>query len=191
MKVALSFLSLVMISSSVFATDWNSVTDKESRAAFCLNLRAPSEYEMQDLLESRINDPDVRINRVVRGIQFKNEIPEMVDLFEAIHSPPRYMTVSLNDLPSTKCTSVMCAMKQYYGLKNALPMLYIYAKFGISTAPEASGVRENYQNWKYEELLDVLVALESLPPTVLPIKDHHLLLWRNTDACVSHGECDH
>lgn len=177
----------VSFSQQVFATDWNSVTDKESRAAFCLNLRAPSEYEMQDLLESQINDPDVRINRVVRGIQFKNEIPEMVDLFEAIHSPPRYTTVNLNDLPATKCTSVMCAMKQYYGLKNALPILYIYAKFGISTAPEASGLRENYQNWKYEELLDVLVALESLPPTVLPIKDHHLLHFLKGYSLASYG----
>lgn len=111
----------------------------------------------------------------------------MVDLFEGLHQPLGYSAESSTALPPTKCTTVMCAMKQYYGLKNALPMLYIYAKFGMSTSPEASGQKKNYQNWKYEQLLDLLVGLESLPPTVLPIKNHHLLHFLEGYSLATYG----
>ncbi len=171
----LATLLTVFLSFPAFAVNWNAVTDKETKAAACLDLQATSDHEMQDFLESRIDDLDLRISRTVRGVYFKNEIPEMIELFEGIHRPTFFYNQALKDLPKTSCQTVMCAMKQYYGPKTPLAMLYIYAKFGLSTSPEASGNQADYQPWKFEELQDALVALESLPPSVLPLKDHHLL----------------
>ena len=177
MKILTLFL-LLLIQMTSFALPWHSVDENEALLAACTDFRPPTESQMIDFLNSLTVDSDVRIDRQVRGVNFKNEIPELINLFEGIHAPIISLS-SKTELERSNCDKVLCTMEQYYGKGVALRMLYIFAKFGVSTSPAGTLAPDNYQSWKLSEINDVMVALESIPPNFLPLKDRHLVHFKS------------
>lgn len=101
----------------------------------------------------------------------------MLRWFRGVHDLGFY---NQSDIERTRfknlsCRNVVCALEKNYGAGMGLRMLYIYAKFGLPTSPFLHRVNSNYQNWKSDELDDILIGLESLPPNKLPLKDRYIL----------------
>lgn len=180
-------LIISLISFKSYAVDWFSVSQNETQNATCMGFAPPTNQQMLDFLESRIDDPDARLSTEIFGVTFKNEVPELLDLFRGIHQPSILNSKGSGKLTVKNCDKVQCAMEQLYGKKQAVKMLYIFAKYGLSTSPNAGDNIENYQKWKDSQLDDVLVALESLPPTILPLKDTFLLHYLSGYTHASYG----
>lgn len=186
-RLTLGFMAPLLITVQSSALDWWSVSEKDTQNAACMDLKPTSEKTMLEYLEAKTTDPDLRANATIRGVHFQDEIPELIEIFSGIHQPS-ILARDPKDLDAAGCDKVMCAMEKLYGKKTGLRMLYIYAKFGLTTSPQADFQPDNYQNWKASELDDILIALESLPPTVLPIKDRHLLHFLEGYSLKSYGE---
>lgn len=187
----LIFMYFFSIHSDALPGNVTLVGDRDTLS--CLSLNPPSETEMIRFLDSRTEDPELKVSEIYRGIHFQNESPELIFYFKGIHHNKLayynafFKEESVHDLPSTSCRSVLCALEQYYGKKIPLRMLYIYAKYGITISPLSATQHSNYQNWKLSEVNDLLIALESIPPTLLPFKDRHLLRFRNGYTLKAYG----
>ena len=153
----------------------------------CFRSSPPSEAQMIQYLDSRLRDPEYKIDQEYRGIQFKDESPELIAYFVGIHRNIMDSIFAPKPLQETSCDKVLCVLEQYYGKKIPLRMLYIYAKFGISISPLSANVPENYQNWTFAESNDILIALESIPPSLLPLKDRHILHFKNGYTLKTYG----
>ncbi|MFN8791523.1 MAG: hypothetical protein ACK5Y2_08740 [Bdellovibrionales bacterium] len=153
-----------------------SVSDSEITRMSCASLRPPTEHQIQRYLEVRM-DPDEKMDQTWQGVQFRDENPYLIELFKIAHRA-EYSFIKPS-IPATPCSKVICTMKHLYGADESLRMLYMAAKFGLRTSRFGMTTPDNYQNWTSSELDDTLVALESLPPHVLPLKNFHLLRFRD------------
>lgn len=153
-----------------------SVQPADIKKAACSQLTPPTSQKMSDFIDSQIQDLDLTIDGKFRGLEFKDEHPHLVELFKNMHN--NYEKSSSFQLPKSNCNKVLCVMKQYYGSESPIKMLYIQAKFGLPTSPFASPEPRNHRIWKAEELDDLIIALETLPPSFLPIKFTYLLHFR-------------
>lgn len=171
----------VLLAIQAGAVSFNSVSSVEVSKAECISLKPISETKMTDFINFKNKHINSFINAEFRGVKFKNENPELIELFKNIHNPygphlPEGMIQSLlSKLADTTCDKVICVMNQYYGEELTLRMLYIEAKFGLSTSPEGARVIDNFRLWTKSELDDVIVGLEAIPPNLLPITGRFLL----------------
>jgi len=172
LRFLLTFLlvSSASVGSEVVPT--YSVSDADIGLMSCSNLHPPTEKQMRTYLEVRM-DPDVTTSTTWHGVRFQDENPYLIELFQIAHRP-EYSFIKPS-IPATPCSKVICMMRQLYGERESLRMLYIAAKFGLRTSRFGMTAPDNYQNWAISELDDALVALDSLPPQLLPLKNHHLL----------------
>lgn len=176
-------LSFVMMFSTAQASSglpWHSVVERDTQQMSCSDLKPPTDKEMMAFLESRISDPDDKISQYTLGLNLE-DTPEMLRWFWGVHDVGYSIHKNSGEirLGNTSCRNVVCALEKNYGAGSALRMIYIYAKFGLPTSHLLHSASDEYQNWKVQELDDILVALESLPPTKLPLKDRYILRFKD------------
>jgi hypothetical protein len=169
---------------------WWSVDPKDVDHAFCMNQTAPSETEMTDYLHTAIvTDPEQKETRTINGIDFQNENPELLALFQEFQ---RITDRSKKDQTPlqfhSKCHDVLCAMNEIYGKPQGTQIFYIYARYGLKTGTLTHNQQE-YVAWKASELTELVKVLQVLPPDTFPFKRFERSILHSTiSAKVENGE---
>lgn len=180
---------MLLVAPHANAKNWLSVQDRDVNSAQCMSLKKTKSIEMEDFLFSIMKNPENLISKYVYPFDFQDESPELIALFEKLHTPNYQSETNTHQLKNNKkCLKVLCAMEENYGKKEALMMLYIQAKFGLPTSPLASSIPKNYQKWPAKDLEALIIGLESLPPQLFPVKDRHLLRFLQGYTLKIYGE---
>ncbi|HEY1079383.1 MAG TPA: hypothetical protein VGE46_04775 [Bdellovibrio sp.] len=175
--VPLLFLAMTSMAQAENKLLWHSVVESETKAMRCSVLTPPSEKDMKSFLEARVHDPDEKMDQTVLGVNFKDENPQMIKWFTGVHDIPHVKRADASGvhLADTRCDKVVCALEKNYGSGMALRMLYLYAKFGLASSALLHREHTSYQKWNLSEVNDLLVGLESTPPSKIPFKNRHIL----------------
>jgi hypothetical protein len=182
-------IGILLSSLSGQALEFSAVSPNEVQAARCVRLQSTSRQQMEDFLFSQFEDPEYTIDSRVGPFQFVDEKPELIQLFQNIHTEQIFGGRNYTMLKNQKrCSKVLCVLQENYGKDEALKMLYIQAKFGFPTSPAAALKSDNYQKWRSDQLDRLILALESIPPTFFPIKDRHLLRFLEGHTLATYGD---
>ena len=151
---------------------FNSVSGDDISNAPCRN-EAPSLEEMEDWLDVWAGTS--KINERTHGVRFVSESPKMLNLFKMLNNWTyyRHLLAFNSPLQSIKnCQKVICAMKEFYGEKEGIQLLYMLAKYGLNGSPLApvNKHRRRYSYWSSDELDKSLAALSSFPKDILPFR---------------------
>lgn len=158
-----------------------SVSDDDVNNAHCVSAPEPREAEMLDYLHTVVaTDPDQKETRTINGIEFENENPRFLSLFQELH---RISDTSKKDQTplhfSSKCHDVLCAMDEIYGKPQGTQIFYIYARYGYKTNTLTHNTNE-YIPWRPSELDELISILQTLPPHFFPFANYERILLHST-----------
>ncbi len=126
------------------------------------------------------------------GVQFKNENPELLKVFKNLtvksrltwwqklftKSPPEVDLQGVHSI-NPECVKVLCAVDKIWGQFVGRKMLYMNMKFGFNsselTNPNAAVFSES-------EIDDVLLGLQDLPQSIMPMVNNRKLIKYLPDA---------
>jgi hypothetical protein len=151
-----------------FAKDlpWEAASISNVRNAHCSRKTPFTLAEMSSWLAK---NQSTQVNsKKIAGISFENESAENLKSFE-------YLTRAVNffgdaDPKNQKtftstCKKVECAVKEIFGPKTGVQLLFMQRKFGMNGSHIT---RANRSSWKSSELDTVLLSLSDFPEGVLP-----------------------
>lgn len=153
-----------------FAAELNQITN-----APCVRTTPFTNQEMTDFLISKVPDVEKVEDRTINGIAFKGEHPYLLNLFADLHTNYEYHKLT-NPKLSSKCQKVICAVNEIYGEPQGTQLLFMLGKFGFNGSRVRELQPENYSPLRKEELDDILMSLDSLPPRIYPIDYNRPLL---------------
>lgn len=166
MTTWLSFICILLCSSLSFAaepTGWWAVSPEQVTGAPCKNHRPPTDSEMLQFLQpSSLNKKSENLF----GISFKNEDPELLQLFRDLHSYDISMAGAKPLILKSNCDKVLCAVQAIYGARVGIQILFMLKRYGFN----GSHLRTAKASlWRSDELDDVLTALSDYPIELYPL----------------------
>lgn len=114
-------------------------------------------------------------SKVIHGISFENETPENLESFEKLSTALDFFNQpepSRQIKFTSSCKKVECAVKEIFGDKAGIQLLFMHQKFGMNGSHL---VKTNHSAWKTNELDTVLLALSDFPPGLLPAEKNRQL----------------
>ncbi|WP_413577249.1 hypothetical protein ACLVWU_03150 [Bdellovibrio sp. HCB290] len=158
--------------STLFAgpLEWWSVAPSQVATAPCKIQRPPSDSEMlAELQPSSLK----KKSETLYGIKFKDEDPELLQLFRDLHS----MDISLSGAApltlKSHCDKVVCSTQSIYGPRVGIQLLYMLKHFGFNGSHLRAA---NASPWTSDELDDVLAALSDYPIELYPLDYNRKLI---------------
>ncbi|WP_413586454.1 hypothetical protein [Bdellovibrio sp. HCB274] len=150
--------------------DWWSVTPSQVSSAPCKNQRAPLDSEMlTELQPSSLK----KKSETLFGIKFKDEDPELLQLFRDMHSFDISMNGAAPLALKSHCDKVVCSMQSLYGPRVGIQLLYMLKHFGFNGSHLRAA---NASAWTSDELDDVLAALSDYPIELYPLDYNRKLI---------------
>lgn len=145
---------------------WEAASIKDIKNAPCTKDVPYTVDEMTSWLKK--NQTFSYQSKKIHGINFENETPENLETFELLTTArnlfkehdPKHQKVF-----KSQCKKVECAVKEIFGSKTGIQLLFMHRKFGMNGSHLA---KTNTSSWKSSELDTVLLALSDLPPGLLP-----------------------
>ena len=199
-------LSIHPIASSPDELSFFSASEEEVSHYSCQRKVAPSLEEMEDWLDNYAvkNEENEETNfaltlvnnlldtfksEKINGRVFEEESPKMLNLFKKLNDPSFHHSLESAYTPQEikNCKKVICAMKQFYGEKQGVQLLYMLAKYGFNGSKLAYKGIKNAQYWSSDELDKNLVALSAFPQDILPIVENRTFI-RNKES--TEESCD-
>ncbi|WP_413560020.1 hypothetical protein [Bdellovibrio sp. HCB209] len=161
--VLICILTISQGSLAAEPTGWWSVSPEQVAGAPCKNRRSPSDAEMLSFLQpSSLNKKSENLF----GISFKDEDPELLQLFRDLHSYDISMKDAKPLVLKSSCNKVVCSAQSIYGSRVGLQILYMLKRYGFN----GSHLRTtNASQWRSDELDDVLTALADYPMELYPL----------------------
>lgn len=166
MTTWLSFICILLCSSLSFAaepTGWWAVSPEQVAGAPCKNRRPPTDAEMLNFLQpSSLN----KKSETLFGISFKDEDPELLQLFRDLHSYDISMKGAQPLVLKSNCNKVLCSVQAIYGSRVGVQILFMLKRYGFN----GSHLRTAKASlWRSDELDDVLTALSDYPIELYPL----------------------
>jgi hypothetical protein len=141
-------------------TEHWAANDEQVKKAFCFKGTPPTEAEMSAwLLKNRSGGTR---SASIKGFQFKNERPELIEAFSLLVDSP-----AMEAVKSSTCQNVKCAVQEVFGAKRGLQLLFMLERYGFNGS---EFTQTNADAWKDTELDRVLVGLSAFPENTLPQK---------------------
>jgi len=137
-------------------THWGA-SEAQIRSAPCQDIHAADRSTIEAWIRSRDQNSIVSLEKVVRGIRFKNQTEWKLKRFEQL--TPR------KSLFSSSCESVECALKEIFGESEGFDLLYILDRFGFNASHLAN---DSKAAWSHEELSIFIEAFSTFPATAIP-----------------------
>ncbi len=151
-----------------FAKDlpWEAASISNVRNAYCSRKTPFTVPEMSSWLAK---NQSAQVNsKKIAGISFENESDENLKSFD-------YLTKAVNFFGeadpkaqktfTSNCKKVECAVKEIFGPKTGVQLLFMHRKFGMNGSHIT---RANRSSWKSAELDSVLLSLSDFPEGILP-----------------------
>lgn len=163
--------------------DWFSANDSQIKNAPCKTKSPPSLQDMQKYIDSIAFG---MTNGSVNGASFKLEAPQLLSAFtdlvtlrDAYGIRPEKTQPDIQERYkiNPECEKVMCAMEKIWGKETAIKMMYIKLKYNFNTSELAF---QDSERFRRDELDDVLMALEDLPPHLSKLGARNQRLTRFT-----------
>lgn len=155
---------------------WWASDDSEMRVAACKTLGPPS----IDQIENEINFKrgTSLASKQVFGVDIENDSPVLIEAlinlttrtakhggsWGGIHAPQIDLQEEFSINPI--CDKVTCAVKKIWGRELGLKILWIYLKHGFNSSEYAF---DSTDRFSLPEIDDVIMALEDLPATIVPL----------------------
>lgn len=146
--------------------NWEAASDVNIRSAPCTRKTPYTVEEMTSWLKS--NQSSSTQAKKIHGINFENESPENLASFEYLTT---FRTFFGDPDPKnqktfkSQCKKVECAVKEIFGPKTGIQLLFMHRKFGMNGSQYT---QSNRSSWKSSELDHVLMALSDYPAGILP-----------------------
>nr|BFD62829.1 hypothetical protein BdHM001_15100 [Bdellovibrio sp. HM001] len=161
---------------------WWAASADEVLQAPCKSQRAPTVEFMETSLRKM---PGPTQSKTLHGISFKNENSSLLQLFSDLHT----FDLSLRGKPelrfSSSCNQVLCAMKEIYGEKEGVQLLFLLKQFGFN----GSHLRTTKASaWYASELDEILQALQDYPLHLYPVAYNKRLVHFTRGQRYSFGE---
>lgn len=131
-------------------------------------------------------------DKKIRGVKFKGENPELLRVFKNLTTKSNlkwwekffYKTepeVDVQALHSVnpECEKVLCAVDKIWGQYAGRKMLFLNMKFGYNSS---NITNKNAAPFAESEIDDVLMALEDLPKSIMPMVNNRKLIKYLPDA---------
>ena len=153
--------------------NWEAVSVANIRSAPCTKKTPYSVEEMTNWLKAH-QSPMTKAKKI-HGISFEGESPENLATFELLTTfktffgepdPKNQKTFS------SQCKKVDCAVKEIFGPKTGIQLLFMHRKFGMNGSHL---ITANRSSWKSSELDHVLLSLSDYPPGLLPAEPNRPL----------------
>ncbi|MNK07852.1 hypothetical protein D3C87_257720 [compost metagenome] len=142
--------------------EYFSVSDHDIANAKCVK-PVPTNSEMEAWLNKYAGEK--KENRKEPGIEFKDESPELLKLFDKLTTSEAKVKAKVD----SQCTKVLCAVKEIFGDEEGPQMLYLLGKYGLNGSALSY---EERSFWMTHELRPALQALEDMPEGLLPLGDN-------------------
>lgn len=153
--------------------EWFGAVDNQVEKAPCKVKSPPSEAEMLKFISSKTKGA---ASESVHGVNFRNESPALIKAFKDFTTQKDSYGI-YNVIPGQKqiaseykigaeCDKVLCAMERIWGRDYAVKLLYLKLKHNFNSSELAF---ENSDRFTPAELNDVVVGLEDLPPSLIPL----------------------
>lgn len=128
-----------------------------------------------------------KVSKKSHGVDFKNENPELIDLFDKL-TTRKYPRTSWQY--ESSCTKVICAVKEIFGNDEGPRILYMLQKYELNSSHLSF---RDTSPWHTEELNELIAALEDLPDGLLPLDDNKSFVRMKRGYTWAHynrvGEC--
>jgi hypothetical protein len=152
--------------------DWFGAVDNQVEKAPCKTKTPLSEAEMLKFIASKTKGSAAD---TVHGVKLKNESPALIKAFKEFTTAkdsfgiydllPNQKQIRSEYKIGQECDKVLCAMEKIWG-KDSIKLLYIKLKHGFNTSELAF---ENSDRFTSSELDDVIMGLEDLPQSLIPL----------------------
>ncbi len=156
--------------------EWWGASTTQLKNAPCKTKSIPLALEMDSIVSQKDNGQDR--SETIHGVKLKNEPPALIQAFKDLTTrrsmyggtyfaadeaqTPVQTTYNIN--PS--CEKVLCAVVKMWGASLGRKILHMYLKHCYNGSELAF---DNSGRFKEEELDDVLMALDDLPPKMQPL----------------------
>jgi hypothetical protein len=157
--------------------NWFGASEDQIRSAPCKTTIPPSMNEMKSYIQSRSEGLD---NGIVHGVNFKDESPVLIEAFKKFttardyiglwEKPDAQKNIQLEYGINPHCEKVLCAMEKIWGEELAQKILYIHLKHNFNSSELAF---DNSDQFTLDEINDVILALEDLPPHLRPLGNNN------------------
>lgn len=154
--------------------EWFGALDNQIEKAPCKVKSPPTEAEMLKFISSKTKSAPTFSS--VYGVNFKNESPELIAAFKAFTTAkdsyglyeliPNQKQIAKEYKIGAECDKVLCAMEKIWGREYSVKLLYMKLKHNFNSSELAF---ENADRFSNSEFNDVLVGLEDLPPSLIPL----------------------
>ncbi len=146
--------------------EWEAVSNANVKSAPCTKKTPYTVEEMTSWLKS--HQSPMTKSKKIHGISFEGESPENLASFEYLTTFKTFYGESDPKEQKTfnsKCKKVECAVKEIFGAKTGMQLLFMHRKFGMNGSHLITPHRSS---WKSSELDTVLLALSDFPSGLLP-----------------------
>lgn len=159
----------------------HSATEQQMMRPTCINHEHVRLNNMQNFITkySDLKNLELPANYEVHGIRFENEHPELVYRFMQLTTPDRdawetnkdFIPATLKDkyankLAAKNCFKVLCAVEEIFGKNEGPLVLLILTEYDLNLSHL---VWQNADPFRYDELQDILRAIEVVPNHLLPV----------------------
>ena len=145
---------------------WEAASISNVRNAHCSRKTPFSTTEMSAWLAS--NQSVQNKSRKIHGVSFENESEENLKSFEYLTKATTFFgdpDPKSQKTFTSNCKKVECAVKEIFGTKTGIQLLFMHRKFGMNGSHIT---KPNRSSWKSSELDTVLLALTDFPEGILP-----------------------
>ena len=153
--------------------EWKAASISDVRKAPCTKDEPFTVSEISSWLKAKQSKPNQ--NRNIHGIKFENESQENLETFEFLTTARTYWgEIDSKNQKTFKssCKKVECAVKEIFGPKIGIQLLFMHRKFGMNGSHLS---KSNRSSWKSTELDTVLLALSDMPEGILPAETNRPL----------------
>ena len=150
--------------------------DSDIENAPCKAKEPPSQDEVNRLISQRRNS---KASENVHGVNFVDEDPALIksfkemttamDIYSINPEPDRQIEIQNQYGINPECTKVDCAVKKIWGEEIGPKLLFMKLKHGFNGS---EFVYKNTERFDQSELDDVLMGLEDMPSSWVPIADN-------------------
>ncbi|MGZ3790273.1 MAG: hypothetical protein ACXVLQ_17200 [Bacteriovorax sp.] len=159
----------------------------------CKKLNVPTSEEMKKFIDSKKNSGDALNTANVNGVEFKDESPALIeafrqlttsrDIFGSHEDPANQKDIQKSYQINPSCNKVECAVEKIWG-EMGTKILYINLRHKFNASELAFDESSRFVK---NELDDILLSLEDLPPFFIPLGANNQRLTHYTRGALPFG----
>jgi|GEM_PF-6385506 len=161
-------------------TEWWAASNAQILNAPCMRKTPFTEDEMTSWLNDH-RKVTISASAEVKGFTLQNENPKLITAFKELVDSSSFAGVK-----SSSCHRVLCAVQEVFGKKLGTQLLFMHERFGMNGSQYTNAGADE---WKTDELDQVLIGLSAFPENLLPQdRNKQLIHFSRGYSLIIYGE---